>query len=194
MAAVSTPNRPPRTPTRTCTTASGRPPLPVGRRPRSLDALTRSSSFSLGAAAGSPRHQRARPQHPERLQAPLQDVDQTPKRITFQRSLSLNEVDSSHITGMKLAVARQREEQEECARLIEDELDQDSPTKPTTANTTSEITYTASDIALRRFMNIVAWGPGMQVIKHNRKRGRVRRVLKFNDEVGLVSSISCAPQ
>lgn len=47
-------------------------------------------------------------------------------------------------------------------------------------------TYSAETIALRRFMTMVAWGPGLSVMKHNRGRGRVRRVLKFNDEVGLV--------
>lgn len=44
--------------------------------------------------------------------------------------------------------------------------------------------YSAEEIALRRFMTKVAWGPGLDVVKHNRGRGRSRRVLKFNDEVG----------
>lgn len=45
--------------------------------------------------------------------------------------------------------------------------------------------YSAEEIALRRFMTTVAWGSGLNVVKYNRGRGRVRRVLKFNDEVGL---------
>eukprot|EP00752_Nemacystus_decipiens_P018411 g16510.t1 len=45
--------------------------------------------------------------------------------------------------------------------------------------------YSAEEIALRRFMTTVAWGPGLAVVKHNRGKGRGRRVLKFNDEVSL---------
>ncbi|CAM9942624.1 unnamed protein product [Scytosiphon promiscuus] len=47
-------------------------------------------------------------------------------------------------------------------------------------------TYSAETIALRRFMTMVAWGPGLSVTKHNRGRGRVRRVLRFNDEEGFL--------
>lgn len=43
--------------------------------------------------------------------------------------------------------------------------------------------YSAEEIALRRFMTTVAWGSGLAVVKHNRGKGRGRRLLKFNDEV-----------
>lgn len=43
--------------------------------------------------------------------------------------------------------------------------------------------YSAEEIALRRFMTTVAWGPGLAVVKHNRGKGQGRRLLKFNDEV-----------
>lgn len=45
--------------------------------------------------------------------------------------------------------------------------------------------YSAEEIALRRFMTTVAWGAGLTVVKHNRGKGRGRRLLKFNDEVSF---------
>lgn len=44
--------------------------------------------------------------------------------------------------------------------------------------------FSAEDIALRRFMTLIAWGSGLPVLKHNRGRGKARRVLRFNDQVG----------
>lgn len=51
--------------------------------------------------------------------------------------------------------------------------------------------WSADEIALRRFFAIFCAGAGMPVLKHNRGRGRVRRVLKFNAEVREIVTVPC---
>lgn len=131
------------------------------------------------------------------------------RRPAILRSVSLGAIDTSHIEGIR---PRQRqeglgegdgqeqgEEQEELEgsrRALQQEQQQqqqgivgprdaelpDSPQKPVSP-TGDDSGHSAEEIALRRFMTVVAWGPGMTVLKHNRRKGRARRVLKFNDQV-----------
>lgn len=120
------------------------------------------------------------------------------------RSLSLDVIDTSHIDPTEFARRRDRANSERTGGevvphhhvlvpgngYVDDEEDEDEEDdgasdfdgelkKPARTDNA----YSAEEIALRRFMTAVAWGPGMPVIKHNRGKGRVRRVLKFNDQV-----------
>ena len=117
------------------------------------------------------------------------------------RSLSLDVVDSSHIYPIEFARRRDRAHSDKAEVGVrrgkeyykdddedggdEDDDDDDGGDcdgevkKPAR----DDNAYSAEEIALRRFMTAVAWGPGMHVVKHNRGKGRVRRVLKFNDQV-----------
>lgn len=121
----------------------------------------------------------------------VQDGDRRGRRQRIARSLSLGAIDTSHIEGTELG------RRYEGARgghpdAIETTVDSsDGPPGSPEKAVGTENTYSAEEIALRRFMTSVAWGPGMPVLKHNRGRGRARRLLKFNEEVrGPLLSLS----
>ena len=123
------------------------------------------------------------------------------------RSLSLDVIDSSHIDPIEFARRRDRANSERAGGVVPqqhrglavvpvneyyedgdgDEEDDDGGESDFDGEVKkparTDNSYSAEEIALRRFMTAVAWGPGMPVIKHNRGKGRVRRVLKFNDQV-----------
>ncbi|CAM9385868.1 unnamed protein product [Choristocarpus tenellus] len=48
-------------------------------------------------------------------------------------------------------------------------------------------------MALRRFMSVMAWGPGLAVTKRNRNQGQGRRVLKFDVKHGRLTWSSSLP-
>lgn len=111
---------------------------------------------------------------------PQQQPRQQQQRHQRQQQETEEKEDRRHPSktgSTKKTAGHVSEQDEDCVIGTEKERDQ---------------TYSAETIALRRFMTLVAWGPGLSVVKHNRGRGRVRRVLKFNDEVGVVS-FSCSP-
>lgn len=108
-------------------------------------------------------------------------------------SLDVIDIDTSHIDGLdelrrQLSGGAEKNEdegeEEEAevmavfAKTAPAIVAPDLPEKPVQVHG-----YTAEEIALRRFMTTVAWGTGMHVLKHNRGKGRVRRVLRFNDDV-----------
>lgn len=128
------------------------------------------------------------------------------RRPALMRSLSLDMIDSSHIDPIEFARRRDRANSERAGDVVPqhhgsavvpgneyyedgdgDEEDDGGDSNEFDGEVKkperTDNSYSAEEIALRRFMTAVAWGPGMPVIKHNRGKGRVRRVLKFNDQV-----------
>lgn len=164
--------------------------------------MRRAVSFSADIITEPPPQQRN--EAPPRDRAAEAAEAALARQPALVRSLSLDVIDSSHIDPIEfgrrrdyLLEKRARGELEggeedlskNKALMVvptpDDDEEEDgfeggaSPKKPARADNS----YSAEEIALRRFMTAVAWGPGMAVLKHNRRKGRVRRLLKFNDQV-----------
>eukprot|EP00903_Cladosiphon_okamuranus_P016338 g15067.t1 len=131
------------------------------------------------------------------------------ERVAFITTLPRGRdiIDSSHLDGLYFKEKQQQQQQQHQQRQRQEEervlpsypsrkvgiFDYSSDSddddarafvdkveKPLPAHGDSK--YSAEEIALRRFMTTMAWGPGLAVVKHNRGKGRGRRLLKFNDE------------
>eukprot|EP00904_Undaria_pinnatifida_P006191 jgi/Undpi1/2701/HiC_scaffold_14.g06079.m1 len=167
--------------------------------------MRRAVSFSADIITEPPPQQRN--EAPPRDRAAEAAEAALARQPALVRSLSLDVIDSSHIDPIEfgrrrdyLLEKRARGELEggeedlskNKALMVvptpDDDEEEDgfeggaSPKKPARADNS----YSAEEIALRRFMTAVAWGPGMAVLKHNRRKGRVRRLLKFNDQEGYL--------
>lgn len=158
----------------------GRPPLAERRTPSASAQrakFRRSVTFSdasSNAATTTPK---------EQFEALVEDrgsrrVSRLARSFSFDTSP--HEVDTSHIEGIK----RREDSIRSLAVASDEERDLAPPQKPQR----TDGGYSAEEIALRRFMTLIAWGSGLPVLKHNRGRGKVRRVLRFNDQVGLLTS------
>lgn len=156
-------------------------PPPVGTRRK----LLRTSTFGDEARVVLP---------PEPIAHRQTQVDDLLARPRFQRSYSMDFADTSHLEGLA-NFGRDKEVEEEVnekGEVVHSPSKVATPFggfgtsggKPAGANEP----FSAEQIALRRFMALFAWGAGLHVRKHNRGKGRVRRLLKFNEEVGLCVS------
>ncbi|CAB1106545.1 unnamed protein product [Ectocarpus sp. CCAP 1310/34] len=194
---------PPRPPTFHAASPAKRRPVPVGFR--------RSSSSVNSSSRGQEEQKRElSPRRSKRLVRP-----QSARFHSSHDVLDTSHLDGLYFEHQRAqALLRLRQEGRRQERklpvypsksaavkvgIVDDcDDDEDSPTAkcPASADdkfTTSELDdtrrygeYSAEEIALRRFMTMVAWGSGLNVVKYNRGRGRVRRVLKFNDEEGFL--------
>lgn len=158
---------PPRTPSRLVRRA------PVGYR--------RSLSTGVGVQQPSPSRRRAVPP------------------LIRSRSHGRDIIDSSHLDGLHFEQQQQQQSHQRQERqreervlpsypsqkvgIVDDDTDSDDNVVEVEKPLPAHGEYSAEEIALRRFMTTVAWGPGLAVVKHNRGKGTGRRLLKFNDEV-----------
>lgn len=158
----------------------GRPPLPERRTPSESTQrakICRASTFSDASpnAVATTLTQQFEALLEERGSRRVSRLARS-----FSFDMSPDEVDTSHIEGIK----RREDSIRSLAVASDEECDLAPPQKPQR----TDGGYSAEEIALRRFMSLIAWGSGLPVLKHNRGRGKVRRVLRFNDQVGLLTS------
>lgn len=81
----------------------------------------------------------------------------------------------------------------ECGNRHEMRRDPEEPKHqdvcPQTVKQDEPTGWSAEDIARRKFKSMLTMGPGLPVLKHNRNKGRSRRVLSFDAKVGKFAVI-----
>lgn len=117
--------------------------------------------------------------------------DQQTKR-DYRRSRSLNAPDTvraGHLRSPSLGNGGGRLTGIWIPTLPGDDSEEEDIEQSSSPIPTEEPGWSAEEIATRRFMTATTTGGGMTVLKHNRGRGRVKRVLKYNTEVCVIQRV-----
>ncbi|CAM9970368.1 unnamed protein product [Discosporangium mesarthrocarpum] len=179
-----------------------RHPSPTPRERLSGDegrTVRRSSSFADSAHSPRriPRSNTAGPSDPLPSSKPSRRPSRsmTPSRSSRSRSRNVDEHGKLSYSVAKEAPP-QSYKAEDAVKPEKSSPELESPQRDEPSgsqNARMELSWSAEDMALRRFMAVLAWGPGMPVLKLNRHNGQGRRVLKFDAKNGYLHWSSALP-